>query len=72
MVSKCSISCCDGTWNDSDTRTNVHGLAQHVEHNRITQIVEYDRGVGIAWYNGMTGGAYSIGLSRHVRPADQL
>lgn len=43
---------------DPATTPNVHGLAQHLEHNRTTQIVEYDRGVGIAWYNGMTGGAY--------------
>jgi hypothetical protein len=43
-----------------------------VEHDRTTQIVEYGRGVDIAWYDGMTGGACSIGLSRHVRQAYQF
>ena len=72
MVSQCSIYCCDGPWNDPDTRPNVHWLAQHVEHDCTTQIVEYDWGIGIAWYDGMTSGACSIGLSRHVRQAYQF
>jgi uncharacterized protein (DUF2235 family) len=72
MASKCSIYCYDGAWNGLNIRPNVHWLAQHVEHDCTTQIVAYDRGVGIAWYDDMTGGACSIGLSRHVRQAHQF
>jgi uncharacterized protein (DUF2235 family) len=71
------VVCCDGTWNRPDqvkdgvaSPTNVtkvaRGLAKQ-DATGITQVVYYHPGVGTERLERIRGGAFGLGLSRHVR-----
>ncbi|MBL8739317.1 MAG: DUF2235 domain-containing protein [Planctomycetes bacterium] len=67
------VVCCDGTWNRQDDGTNVLHVFHHVQEGRGADGVEqrrwYDEGVGTGVLDGVTGGAFGIGLERNVREA---
>ena len=67
------VVCCDGTWNRQDDGTNVLHVFHHVHEGRVADGVEqrrwYDEGVGTGVLDGITGGAFGIGLERNVREA---
>ncbi len=73
------VLCCDGTWNTADQQhegrpcpTNVTrfalGVAERGEDG-VTQRVYYQRGVGTGPGERLRGGAFGVGLSRHVQDA---
>jgi uncharacterized protein (DUF2235 family) len=87
------VVCCDGTWNRPDqvkdgkaSPTNVTKLARGIskhDASGIAQIPYYHEGVGTERLERIRGGAFGLGLSRHVRdcyrflvenyqPGDQL
>ena len=67
------IVCLDGTWNKRDDTTNVF------HHQTLTQEGScpdgweqrcyYDEGVGTGVLDGLSGGAFGIGLEQNVREA---
>jgi uncharacterized protein (DUF2235 family) len=71
------VVCCDGTWNRQDqvkngvaSPTNVTKLARGIsthDATGITQIPYYHEGVGTERLERIRGGAFGLGLSRHVR-----
>jgi uncharacterized protein (DUF2235 family) len=66
------VVCCDGTWNrpDEEAPTNVAKLAlaiADVDGEGHEQLVLYHRGVGTDRAERIRGGAFGLGLSRHVR-----
>jgi uncharacterized protein (DUF2235 family) len=73
------VVCCDGTWNTADQQhdgrpcpTNVTrfalGVAEQGEDG-VPQQVYYQRGVGTRPGEHLGGGAFGVGLSRHVQEA---
>lgn len=76
MGRKRLVVCCDGTWNDPATRTNVWRLknaiaarAVSIDGGEIPQWVYYDAGVGTERGNRLTGGMLGMGLSRNLKEA---
>lgn len=75
MAKKRLIICCDGTWNEPATRTNVwrikNAIATRDERGDepIMQWVYYDPGVGTERLNKFTGGLLGVGLSENVKEA---
>jgi uncharacterized protein (DUF2235 family) len=73
------VVCCDGTWNTADQEfdgrpcpTNVTRVALGVADrgpDGIEQRVYYQRGVGTGPGDHLRGGAFGMGLSRHVQEA---
>jgi uncharacterized protein (DUF2235 family) len=71
------VVCLDGTWNRRDSGTNIYHLSNLVQEGRVRdkdgkewfQIIYYDEGVGTGLLDGITGGAFGIGLSENVREA---
>ena len=70
------VVCLDGTWNTRDSGTNVYQLSNLVrdDENGVgpdgwRQRVHYDAGVGTGLLDGVSGGAFGIGLSKNVREA---
>ncbi|HEV7805033.1 MAG TPA: DUF2235 domain-containing protein [Solirubrobacteraceae bacterium] len=71
------VVCCDGTWNRPDqvsggvaSPTNVTKLALGIaeeDPSGAPQILFYHRGVGTDPLDRLRGGAFGLGLSRHVR-----
>jgi len=67
------VICCDGTWNDPETRrvTNVVKLARAilpVAGDGVTQVVFYDWGVGTGGrFDRISGGAFGRGLDRNIQ-----
>jgi uncharacterized protein (DUF2235 family) len=71
------VVCCDGTWNRPDqvnggvvSPTNVTKLALGIaqqDRAGTPQILYYHRGVGADRLERVRGGAFGLGLSRHVR-----
>jgi len=78
-VKKRIVVCCDGTWNTPDQQDNgkpsptnvvktVRTVAE-VDSRGSPQLVYYDEGVGTAWRDRLTGGAFGYGLSENIRQA---
>ncbi|HEU4400600.1 MAG TPA: DUF2235 domain-containing protein [Candidatus Polarisedimenticolia bacterium] len=73
------VICCDGTWNTPDSKdrgkvcpTNVVKMTLSTaeqDPQRIQQRVYYDKGVGTAWYEHLSGGAFGYGLSENIKQA---
>lgn len=71
------VVCFDGTWNKQDDSTNVLHTFHHVIDGVIEGAVDaqweqrryYDQGVGTGVLDGVTGGAFGIGLEQNVREA---
>src|ERR1044071_707241 len=70
------VVCLDGTWNNKDDSTNVvHHFALATErpwpdpNAECTQTRYYDEGVGTGVLDGISGGAFGIGLEENVRAA---
>lgn len=71
------VVCLDGTWNKKDSGTNVYHISNLIQEGRVKdkdgkewfQIIYYDEGVGTGLLDGVTGGAFGIGLSENVRQA---
>jgi hypothetical protein len=71
------VVCFDGTWNKQDDSTNVLHTFHHVVEgvvgdDGVTQWEQrryYDQGVGTGVLDGVTGGAFGIGLEQNVREA---
>jgi uncharacterized protein (DUF2235 family) len=66
------VVCCDGTWNRPDEKspTNVAKIALAVAdrgEDDAPQLVLYHRGLGTDRLERIRGGAFGLGLSRHVR-----
>jgi uncharacterized protein (DUF2235 family) len=66
------VICCDGTWNRPDqlSPTNVAKMALAVapgDGEGAEQRLLYHRGVGTDRFERLRGGAFGLGLSRHVR-----
>ncbi|MHC0431928.1 DUF2235 domain-containing protein [Streptomyces sp. O3] len=72
-MAKHLIVCCDGTWNHADqrSRTNVSKIALSLRSRAAgcEQRVYYHRGVGNRRWTRLRGGAFGMGLSRHVLDA---
>jgi len=78
-VKKRIVVCCDGTWNTPDQQdngkpspTNVVKTVRTVaeaDSRGSPQLVYYDEGVGTAWRDRLTGGAFGYGLSENIRQA---
>jgi uncharacterized protein (DUF2235 family) len=71
------VVCCDGTWNTAEQKypTNVSrfkGSVQPRGSDGLEQRAYYVRGVGTAWYDRFSGGAFGTGLSDHVKEAYRL
>ncbi|MEZ5907058.1 MAG: DUF2235 domain-containing protein [Geminicoccaceae bacterium] len=76
MGRKRLVVCCDGTWNEPATRTNVWRLKNSIasremlgDRGEIPQWVYYDAGVGTERGNRLTGGMLGMGLSRNLKDA---
>jgi uncharacterized protein (DUF2235 family) len=75
MTKKRLIVCCDGTWNEPATRTNVwrikNAIASRDERHdpSVPQWVYYDPGLGTETLNWLSGGLFGIGLSRNLKQA---
>ena len=72
------VVCLDGTWNKRDSGTSVYHLSNLVQEGRVRddktgqewfQLIYYDEGVGTGILDGITGGAFGIGLSENIREA---
>lgn len=74
------VVCFDGTWNKQDDSTNVLHTFHHVVEGDVggdggdggapwEQRRYYDQGVGTGVLDGVTGGAFGIGLEQNVREA---
>ncbi|MBA3849049.1 MAG: hypothetical protein C0502_03525 [Opitutus sp.] len=71
------IVCLDGTWNKRDDSTNVcHHFDLSIPENSdgplasaVRQKLYYDEGVGTGLLDGISGGAFGIGLEENVREA---
>jgi len=66
------IICCDGTWNNPASRTNIDRLANliaPVDEHGIEQLPFYLTGVGTGRLDRISGGAFGGGLSAKVREA---
>jgi uncharacterized protein (DUF2235 family) len=65
--------CLDGTWNKRESGTNVYQLSTLIARGDVgggwVQDVYYDPGVGTGVLDGLTGGAFGIGLSQNVKDA---
>jgi len=67
------VICCDGTWNDPETRrvTNVVRMARAVRpvaRDGAAQVVFYDWGIGTGGrFDRISGGAFGRGLDRHIQ-----
>ena len=74
-MAKRIVICCDGTWNDPETReiTNVVKTARAVRpraRDGKIQVVFYDWGLGTGGrFDKITGGAFGEGLDRNIRGA---
>src|SRR4051794_25939773 len=65
------VVCLDGTWNKQDSGTNIYHLSNLIVDRQVTrdgwlQRVRYDSGVGTGVLDGVTGGAFGVGLSENV------
>ncbi len=64
------ILCFDGTWNTSQTNTNVVKVYSEIA-DRSTgcswQRKFYDEGVGTKWYERVRGGVFGAGLDNNIR-----
>lgn len=71
------VLCFDGTWNTSgdsanpaeDNSTNVWQFYERVSHADAQgkeQIKWYNKGVGTEWMNRVKGGAFGLGLDKHI------
>ena len=75
MPKKRLIVCCDGTWNEPTTRTNIwrtkNAIASRDERYEpaVPQWVYYDQGLGTEKFNWLSGGMFGIGLSKNVKQA---
>lgn len=72
MSKKRLIVCCDGTWNEPGTRTNVWRLKNAIapaDRDRSEQWVYYDKGVGTERLERLRGGLLGYGLSRNLLDA---
>jgi uncharacterized protein (DUF2235 family) len=73
------VICCDGTWSVPDQHcdgrpcpTNVATTALSVlphDSSGATQAVYYGRGIGTGRWDHLTGGAFGVGISRHILDA---
>ncbi len=67
------VICLDGTWNKRDSGTNIYHLSNLIQEGEVAdqwlQRIYYDPGVGTGVLDGVTGGAFGIGLSENVREA---
>jgi uncharacterized protein (DUF2235 family) len=70
------VICLDGTWNKRDSGTNIYHLSNLITEGEVSdqsgcwiQQIFYDPGVGTGMLDGVTGGAFGIGLSANVREA---
>jgi uncharacterized protein (DUF2235 family) len=73
-MAKKLIVCCDGTWNTRGTanQTNVSKIHDAVAPQTaagVVQIPKYFAGVGTSALDHWRGGAFGLGLSRHVMEA---
>lgn len=62
----------DGTWNVQGDNTNVWRLSLMLAERGLDGVPQrqfYDSGVGTAWYDRISGGAFGSGLSENVRSA---
>jgi uncharacterized protein (DUF2235 family) len=76
------VVCLDGTWNKRDSGTSVYHISNLVQEGRVRdpdkdnkkgqewfQIIYYDEGVGTGLLDGVSGGAFGIGVSENIRQA---
>jgi hypothetical protein len=71
-MTKRIVVCCDGTWNDPDSKTHIHWLCEHCvreDAEPLPQDVGYFAGVGTTPGEILSGGALGLGLSRNIRDA---
>ena len=76
MGRKRLVVCCDGTWNEPATRTNIWRLKNAIasrevlaDRSEIPQWVYYDAGVGTERRNRLMGGMFGKGLLRNIKEA---
>ncbi|MGV3659553.1 MAG: DUF2235 domain-containing protein [Prosthecobacter sp.] len=73
MSAKRLILCLDGTWNKQDDNTNVLHLYNLIATgwgpDEVEQRTYYDEGVGTGVLDGVSGGAFGLGLEENVRQA---
>jgi uncharacterized protein (DUF2235 family) len=76
-MSKNIVLCFDGTWNkpseskvpEESTDTNVFRFYQSLRDTTLDgklQVKWYDAGVGTEWMNKVRGGAFGLGLDKHI------
>ena len=70
------VLCLDGTWNQSDSGTNIYHLSNLIKKGSVSsdgqtwrQRIYYQEGVGTGVLDRVTGGAFGIGISRNIREA---
>jgi uncharacterized protein (DUF2235 family) len=67
------VVCLDGTWNKQDDSTNVlqvfHAVREGPTGDGFDQRRYYDQGVGTGVLDGISGGAFGLGLEANVREA---
>lgn len=67
----------DGTWNTPDVKSEIKGnkstnvwklysFINAADENGTAQEKWYDKGVGTAWYDRISGGAFGVGLSENI------
>lgn len=58
----------DGTWNDPEDQTNVYRITRliHDYDGGVKQRFYYDPGVGTSRFQRISGGAFGVGLSKHL------
>lgn len=68
MIGQRLIVLFDGTWNDSEDRTNVYRLARQIQDydGEKRQRFFYDPGVGTSKWSRFRGGAFGYGLSENL------
>lgn len=62
------IVCCDGTWNEPESNTNVWKFQDALRHTRRQQIF-YEEGVGTRAWEALPGGIYGYGLDKRILAA---
>lgn len=59
------VVCCDGTWNEPESSTNVIRFKDAI-HRTAQQLVNYESGVGTRAWEALPGGIYGYGLEKRV------
>lgn len=65
MATRNLVICCDGTWNEPESNTNVFRFQDAIRRTD-RQLVQYEEGVGTRKWEALPGGIYGYGLDKRI------